>query len=267
MDCDDGLPFTLTHAGKGVLAALYVVLLTVGVLGNSITVYLALAVQVRRSCLQRAVRLHIISLAVSDLLVLLVGVPMDLSELVWYQFSGRDGMCKTYHFLWEICTYATLLNILTFSAERYLAICHPFRAKALSGARTKVMLGVVWLLAFFTGLPMLFGTGIENPLKQVDGCPNVTVCMSLSDKQGIYRALVFSCVVTYVFVLIAVAVACVLMIRTIMGLRSDSIDLDHGAPDRHRCMRKSKSNEMQTAKKQSVIMLNVDDDAPENQKI
>uniref|UniRef100_A0A8C4R501 G protein-coupled receptor 39 n=1 Tax=Eptatretus burgeri TaxID=7764 RepID=A0A8C4R501_EPTBU len=259
MDCGGGLPFELSHAVKGVLTAVYVVLLTVGVLGNSITVYLALAVQGRKTCLQRAVRLHMLSLAISDLLVLIVGIPMDLSELVWYQFHGRDGMCKTYYFLWEICTYATLLNILTFSAERYLAICHPFRAKALSAARTRVMLCVVWLLAFFTGFPMLFGTGIENPLKSLySDCPllmNITICTSLSDKQGIYHALVFSCVITYIFVLIAVAVACILMIRTIMGLRSDSVNLDHHGAEQRCCMRKSKSNEMQMAKKQSVIML------------
>ncbi|CAM9859387.1 unnamed protein product [Lampetra planeri] len=222
------------------LTLLYSALLVTGVVGNAVTVLVTVRRR-RRAGLQSRVSYHMVSLAVSDLLVLAVGVPVELATVVWRPAGAGEAACKLHFFLWDACTYATLLNIAAFSAERYLAVCHPFRARAMTRSRTKAMLLAVWLLAVVSALPMLFAMGLEDAYEalratarsraRASGCSAVLarhngtalVCTGLRARETMMRATVYTCLAVFLVVLAAVAYMCRKMVVRIEGLGAGEV--------------------------------------------
>lgn len=89
-------------------------------------------------------------------------MPIELYNFIWlhHPWVFGDAVCRGYYFLRDGCSYATALNIASLSAERYMAICHPFKAKSvMSRSRTKRLIGAMWLASFGLASPMLFTMG------------------------------------------------------------------------------------------------------------
>ncbi|KAJ3586702.1 hypothetical protein NHX12_013098 [Muraenolepis orangiensis] len=146
---------------KVVVTVIYAALFAVGTLGNSITLYTLLTKKSMRH-LQSTVHYHLASLAVSDLLILVLSMPIELYNFIWFHHPWvfGDAVCRCYYFLRDSCSYATALNISSLSAERYVAICHPFWAKSvMSRSRTKRLIGAMWIASFVLATPMLFTMG------------------------------------------------------------------------------------------------------------
>ncbi|KAM6982451.1 neurotensin receptor type 1 [Tautogolabrus adspersus] len=144
-----------------VVTLIYVFLFVVGSVGNSITLFTLLS---RKSLqnLQSTVHYHLASLAVSDLFILVLSMPIELYNFIWFHHPWMfgDAVCRGYYFLRDSCSYATALNITSLSVERYMAICHPFKAKSImSRSRTKKLISAMWLASFTLATPMLFIMG------------------------------------------------------------------------------------------------------------
>ena len=64
--------------------------------------------------------------------------------------------------------YASVLTILAFSLERYLAICHPLYHYTMAPlSRAVKIITVVWIVSFLAALPYAFFTQlnyIDRPL-------------------------------------------------------------------------------------------------------
>uniref|UniRef100_A0A8C7XSY6 Neurotensin receptor 1 (high affinity) n=1 Tax=Oryzias sinensis TaxID=183150 RepID=A0A8C7XSY6_9TELE len=146
---------------KVVVTVIYVALFAVGSLGNSITLYTLLSKKSLQN-LQSTVHYHLASLAVSDLLILIISMPIEIYNFIWvhHPWVFGDAVCRGYFFLRDSCSYATALNIASLSVERYMAICHPFKAKSImSRSRTKKLISAMWLASFALSTPMLFIMG------------------------------------------------------------------------------------------------------------
>ncbi|XP_035513385.1 neurotensin receptor type 1 [Morone saxatilis] len=144
-----------------IVTIIYVALFAVGSLGNSITLYTLLTKKTLQN-LQSTVHYHLASLAVSDLLILVLSMPIELYNFIWFHHPWvfGDAVCRGYYFLRDSCSYATALNIASLSVERYMAICHPFKAKSImSRSRTKKLISAMWLASFAFATPMLFIMG------------------------------------------------------------------------------------------------------------
>ncbi|XP_007250860.2 neurotensin receptor type 1 [Astyanax mexicanus] len=161
---------------KVLVTVIYVLLFAVGCLGNSITLYTLLTKKSLQN-LQSTVHYHLASLAVSDLLILVLSMPLELYNFIWvhHPWAFGDAVCRGYYFLRDGCSYATAFNIASLSAERYMAICHPFKAKsAMSRSRTKKLISGMWAAAFLLATPMLFTMGQRT----VDAVPICTTIVS-----------------------------------------------------------------------------------------
>ncbi|KAM9855358.1 neurotensin receptor type 1 [Aulostomus maculatus] len=146
---------------KVIVTVIYVALFAVGSLGNSITLYTLLTKKTLQN-LQSTVHYHLASLAVSDLLILILSMPIELYNFIWFHHPWvfGDAVCRGYYFLRDSCSYATALNIASLSVERYMAICHPFKAKSImSRSRTKKLISAMWCASFALATPMLFIMG------------------------------------------------------------------------------------------------------------
>ncbi|KIH43496.1 hypothetical protein ANCDUO_26497, partial [Ancylostoma duodenale] len=67
---------------------------------------------------------YVFSLAVSDLLSLFLGLPMELYTAVdsAHPYVFGEWMCKGRAYLMEFTSYASILVICSFTVERWLAI-------------------------------------------------------------------------------------------------------------------------------------------------
>ena len=144
-----------------IVTVIYVALFAAGSLGNAITLYTLLTKKTLQN-LQSTVHYHLASLAVSDLLILVLSMPIELYNFIWFHHPWvfGDALCRGYYFLRDSCSYATALNIASLSVERYMAICHPFKAKSImSRSRTKKLISAMWIASFALATPMLFVMG------------------------------------------------------------------------------------------------------------
>ncbi|XP_068805297.1 G-protein coupled receptor 39 [Struthio camelus] len=261
---------------KITLASLYVLVFVAGILGNSITIKTTRILQ-RKGYLQKEVTDHMVSLACSDLLVILLGMPGEFLSAIWSPFSMPNGnvVCKLYWFLFEACSYATVLHVATLSFERYVAICHPFKFKAVSGPRkVKLLIAFVWVTSVIVALPLLFAMGTEYPLEIIEGYRgvtacikptprhhlpelrhNMTVCTSLSSKWRVFQASIFSAFVVYIIVLGSVAFMCRSMMKTLMIHKKGTIAVkgELGYQEQH--LRKSESSDSKSSRRQIILFL------------
>ncbi|KAM8824258.1 growth hormone secretagogue receptor type 1-like [Synchiropus picturatus] len=134
-------------------------LMLFGLLGNSLTILVVWLRPHMRSCTY----LYVSSMAISDLLILLL-LPLDLYKL-WRPrpWTLGDLTCKLTIFLSECCTFCTILHITFLSLERYVAICWPITAKTLvTSRRTRAVIGCLWISAAVSAAPVLIMVGVED---------------------------------------------------------------------------------------------------------
>ncbi|XP_067109826.1 neuromedin-U receptor 1 [Osmerus mordax] len=129
----------------------FLIIFVVGALGNALTC----AVIVRFRVMRTPTNYYLFSLAVSDLLVLLLGMPLELYEM-WhnYPFLLGEGGCYFKTFLFETVCFASILNVTALSVERYVAVVHPLKVKHVATrAHAKRVILALWALSMMCALP------------------------------------------------------------------------------------------------------------------
>lgn len=146
------------------VCATYLVIFMVGVLGNALTC----AVILRYKVMQTPTNYYLLSLAVSDLLVLLLGMPLELYEMQHnYPFLLGEGGCYFKIFLFETVCFASILNVTALSVERYIAVVHPLKVKHMTtGTHVKRVIVTLWGLSMLCAVPntSLHGIAVLPPM-------------------------------------------------------------------------------------------------------
>lgn len=256
---------------KITLILVNLVIFVVGILGNSVTIRVTQLLQ-KKGYLQKEVTDHMVSLACSDILVFLIGMPMEFYSIIWNPLTTPSYAlsCKLHNFLFEACSYATLLHVLTLSFERYVAICHPFRYKAVSGpCQVKLLIGFVWVTSTLVALPLLFAMGVEYPLVYVHShqglscnrsltrhhkqpeTSNMSICTNLSSRWTVFQSSIFSAFALYLVVLVAVAFMCWNMMQVLRRSKQGTL-AEKGLQTQ---LRKSESEESRAARRQTILFL------------
>ncbi|XP_007933318.1 neurotensin receptor type 2 [Orycteropus afer afer] len=156
---------------KVFFTALYSLIFALGTAGNVLSIHVVLKT---RTGHPSRLRYHVLSLALSSLLLLLVSVPMELYNFVWFHYPWVFGDlgCRGYYFMRELCAYATVLSVACLSAERCLAVCQPLRARRLlTPRRTRSLLLLVWAASLGLALPMAIIMGQKHELETESGEP------------------------------------------------------------------------------------------------
>ncbi|XP_048524352.1 pyrokinin-1 receptor isoform X2 [Dendroctonus ponderosae] len=145
------------------ISVIYLVIFITGTVGNITTCI----VIYRNKSLHTATNYYLFSLAVSDLVLLVSGLPQEI-YLIWsrYPYIFGNLFCFLRGLLAETSGNATVLTITGFTVERYLAICHPFLSHTMSKlSRAVKFILLIWFVAISFAIPQAL------PLKVAGDCP------------------------------------------------------------------------------------------------
>ncbi|KAM4692245.1 neurotensin receptor type 1 [Rhinophrynus dorsalis] len=203
---EDDLDVNTDIYSKILVTIIYIFLFIVGCTGNSITAYTLVRKKSLQS-LQSTVHYHLASLALSDLLILILSMPIELYNFIWvhHPWAFGNAVCKGYYFLRDACTYATALNIASLSVERYMAMCHPFKAKSImSRSRTKKLITFIWVASLLLATPMMFTMGQIYGMKTVH--PDNLICTNIVEMSTFKTVIQVNAFLSFVFPMVVISV-------------------------------------------------------------
>ncbi|XP_004609464.2 neurotensin receptor type 2 isoform X1 [Sorex araneus] len=207
---------------KVLVTALYSLIFALGSAGNALSVHVVLKA---RGGPGGRLRYHVLSLALSALLLLLICMPVELYNFVWFHYPWvlGDLGCRAYYFVRELCAYATVLSVASLSAERCLAVCRPLRARSLlTPRRTRRLLSLVWAISFGLALPMTVIMGQKHELETTGGEPESAsrVCTVLVSRLTLQIFIQVNVLVSFVLPLALTAVLNGVTVSQLMALCS-----------------------------------------------
>lgn len=191
----------------------YALIFIVGVSGN----LLVCLVILKHRNMRTPTNYYLFSLAISDLLVLLFGMPFEVYEM-WSNYPFLFGLVGCYFktALFETVCIASILNVTTVSAERYVAILHPFQAKMKSTRRRALRIIIaLWLFSVLFSLP---NTSIHGIVLQY--FPNHTEVPGSATCTVVKPMWIYNCIIqlsSFLFYVLPMSVISVLY--CLMGLK------------------------------------------------
>ncbi|NWH47140.1 NMUR2 protein, partial [Fregata magnificens] len=218
------------------MALVYTLIFVVGVVGN----FLVCLVILKHRNMKTPTNYYLFSLAISDLLVLLFGMPLEVYEM-WsnYPFLFGPIGCYLKTALFETVCFASILSVTTVSMERYIAILHPFRAK-LESTRKRALrtIVVLWVLSVLFALP---NTGTHGIMLQY--FPNGTLVPGSATCTVVMPMWIYNCIVqitSFLFYVLPMGVISVLYYLMGLRLKGDkSLEVEEMAVNVQRPSRKS----------------------------
>lgn len=142
------------------LTVIFALLLITGCIGNICTAIVI--AKPKNKYMHTATNYYLFSLAMSDFLFLILGLPQEMYTL-WsrYPYIFGESFCIIRGYLSEASTYASILTISAFTMERYVAICHPLWAHTMSQLpRAITSIIIIWILAAICAIPPAAELGI-----------------------------------------------------------------------------------------------------------
>lgn len=150
------------------ITLIYVLIFVSGVIGNIGTCI----VISKNRVMHTATNYYLFSLAISDFLLLISGVPQEVYS-IWnrYPYVFGEQFCVFRGLMAETAANATVLTITSFTVERYFAICHPFLQHTLATfSRAVKLIIIVWIVSFLLAVPQALQFGVISDENGVDHC-------------------------------------------------------------------------------------------------
>lgn len=117
---------------------------------------LVLVLFVRRRHLRTKTNLLLVSLSVSDLMMGLVGIPMNTACNALIGDPSFSGLCITSAAVYRFIAVSTIFHILMITSERYVSVIYPFKyMSTVTKKRTVTLITSVWAFSLFMALIQL----------------------------------------------------------------------------------------------------------------
>lgn len=168
--------FSGHEPGTIVLVVMYTLSFITG-LGGNIMALLVLTRKRNRLAGVSATRRLLVNLAVCDMLVVCVCMPVNLGHQVYNAWVFGDFMCRAVPFVQAVSVSASVLSLAVISMNRYYSVHNPLHARSFfTGRRILCMICVVWTVSSGLCLPLIFMNATRT-LSLLDGADTVTVCV------------------------------------------------------------------------------------------
>lgn len=150
--------------GSLIAMILYAIVCIVGLLGNTLVIYVVL----RFSKMQTVTNMYILNLAIADE-CFLIGIPFLITTMQVGEWTFGKAMCKAYMVSTSITQFTSSIFLFIMSADRYIAVCHPISSpRYRSPFVSRIVTAVAWTTSALLMLPvMLYATTIEKDNKMI----------------------------------------------------------------------------------------------------
>ncbi|KAJ6637638.1 Neuropeptide F receptor [Pseudolycoriella hygida] len=189
-----------------ILIILYGILIIFGTIGNCLVV---IAV-VRKSNMRTVRNLFIVNLAVSDLLLCIVTMPLTLIEILtkYWPLGDYGHLCKMIGTLQAISIFVSTISITSIALDRYQVIVYPTREN-LQYMGAFVVIVFIWSFALFLASPMIIFKKLVNHSinLHMHGIDSVSYCIEdwpIDHGRAIYSA--FTLFVQYLLPIVIVSI-------------------------------------------------------------
>ena len=114
----------------------------------------------KSACLRTIPNMFITNLAVSDILMAIVCMPVSLHVLISGKWPFSASVCDMHGFFMFTFGIVSQVNMSVIAVNRYFALCRPFECKAIF-TKTNVlfMIAILWILPSVASVPPLVGWG------------------------------------------------------------------------------------------------------------
>ena len=141
------------------------IFLPLGILGNASVIY------IYGVCLKKSnVHFYIIFLAFFDITSCLIGIPLELVELIHYHTYPSAVLCKIQRLVNYTCNIGSAMILLSISLERYIKVCRPMHSQM-----TRTHCRVVALCILVVSIPFATPISISYDRLPVNVEGNITV--------------------------------------------------------------------------------------------
>lgn len=181
----------------------YALILVCGFIGNAAV---CLVIAYNRT-MHTNTNYYLFNLAIADTLYLLFGLPFEI-HMFWYNYPWLFGeiFCKVKSLISEACSYASVLTIVAFSMERYLAICHPLYTHVMNSFRRVIfVIGMIWIISLLSALPFAYYRYLNYvyyPPENGNRIDETAICIMRATFKGLYETSTIIFFIIPLFVLI-----------------------------------------------------------------
>ncbi|XP_037290992.1 adipokinetic hormone/corazonin-related peptide receptor variant I [Rhipicephalus microplus] len=154
------LPEELTFTRKSLIQVIVYVVLFMAAAAGNVPVFLSLLGKRAR---KSRIKLMMMHLAVADLIVTFVMIPLEVAWRLTVCWVAGNAMCKIMQILRAFGPYLSSMVLVCISADRYFAVLHPLRVHD-ARRRGKFMLAAAWYISLACSLPQaLIFRVMEHP--------------------------------------------------------------------------------------------------------
>uniref|UniRef100_A0A8R1DF71 G_PROTEIN_RECEP_F1_2 domain-containing protein n=1 Tax=Caenorhabditis japonica TaxID=281687 RepID=A0A8R1DF71_CAEJA len=153
------------------VTALYMLIFLIGVIGNTTTCL----VMKKHPMMKTHASMYLMNLAVSDLVTLCVGLPFEvLMNWNQYPWPFPDFVCNLKALIAETTSSVSVLTILIFAIERYVAICHPLYLLKVQPFKRNIrtIIGFTWVFSILCAMPFAIHHRADYLMKSWPGTEN-----------------------------------------------------------------------------------------------
>ncbi|KAH9518591.1 hypothetical protein Btru_005717 [Bulinus truncatus] len=152
--------FEVTSYNKIIISVSFVLILVLAVVGNTLVIITVTTNKV----MWTTMHLFIVSLAVSDTVVSITCIPLNIAQVIETDWIFSNLTCQLMTFFAQFGISASSLTLCCMACERYIAIVHPLKFGSLQTiSRAIVVLIMVWILALASGAPYLYYSKVRQP--------------------------------------------------------------------------------------------------------
>ncbi|XP_058055615.1 neuropeptide CCHamide-2 receptor-like [Anopheles bellator] len=151
-----------------IVPVVFALIFIVGIVGNGTLVVIFL----RHRAMRNIPNTYIFSLALADLLVILICVPLASMIYTLESWPWGGTLCRLTEFAEEISIGVSVFTLTALSADRYCAIVNPLR-KLQTRPLTVIVAFLIWVLAIICAMPSAYMSDvvvIELPNKTIEYC-------------------------------------------------------------------------------------------------
>ncbi|XP_074060360.1 QRFP-like peptide receptor [Macrotis lagotis] len=157
------------------LTALYLLSFSVGLAGNTASLWILLSRERRRTGPSRKgpspTRRLLANLAVCDLLVVCTCMPLTVGNALYKAWVFGDFLCRAAPFVQALTVAASALSLTALSLHRYYGIRRPLSARAsCTRGRALATILSVWAVSAAICLPLAFANR-RDEIEPVEGLP------------------------------------------------------------------------------------------------